>query len=226
LPPCRPIRIPTVGSGMRWSRTSAARRACDFLMTITTEEGGVPSVLPSAQRYPHAPWWNTGEAPPASLNPTAAIAGLLHKNSIRHPWLERATDYCWRKIPGSQPDEMHEMGVVLTFLRYAPDRDRAEAEWERLGQHLLSSGLVAEVQAAGYARKPLDWAPTPDHPLRRLFSEALIQANVDVLIAEQGEDGGWGITWDPISPGCDLEWRGWLTRSALLTLRANGRMPA
>src|SRR4051794_808583 len=93
------------------------RRACDFLMTITSAEGGVPSVLPSAQRYPHAPWWNAGEEPPASLNPTAAIAGLLHKNSIQHPWLERATDYCWRKIPGSQPDEMHEMGVILAFLR-------------------------------------------------------------------------------------------------------------
>lgn len=202
------------------------RRACDFLMTITTEEGGVPFVLSSAQRYPHAPWWNAGEEPPAALNPTAGIAGLLHKNRIQHPWLERATDYCWRKILGSQSDEVHELGVVLTFLRYAPDRDRADAELERLGQHLLASGLVADAQAAGYVRKPLDWAPTPDHPLRGLFSEEQIQVNLDALIAGQREDGGWGITWEPISPGCELEWRGWVTRNALLTLRANGRLSA
>src|SRR5512143_2955243 len=66
------------------------RRACDFLTTITTAEGGVPFVLPTARKYPHAPWWNTDDDPPASLNPTAAIAGLLHKHGFRHPWLDRA----------------------------------------------------------------------------------------------------------------------------------------
>jgi hypothetical protein len=200
------------------------RRACDFLMSITTEEGGVPFVLPTAHRYPRAPWWNTEDAPPASLNPTAGIAGLLHKSGIRHPWLERATEYCWRTISGSQPDEMHEMGVVLTFLQHAPDRERAGRELQRLSQHLLASGLVADVQDAGYVRKPLDWAPTPDHPLRSLFSDAVIQANLDEIIASQREDGGWGITWEAVSPSCEWEWRGWVTRSALLTLRANGRL--
>src|SRR5262249_1264742 len=54
-----------------------AGRACEYLVTITTEEGGVPFVLPSAHAYPRAPWWNSDDPPIASLNPTAAIAGLL-----------------------------------------------------------------------------------------------------------------------------------------------------
>jgi hypothetical protein len=200
------------------------RRACDFLTTITAAEGGVPFVLPTVRAYPHAPWWNTDDNPPASLNPTAAIAGLLHKLGVDHPWLEAATAYCWEKIATLQASEMHELGVAITFLRYAPDRQRAERELGRLGQLLLASGLVADVASTDYVRKPLDWAPTPDHPLRPLFDDATIQSNLDTLIAGQQQDGGWQITWPPISSSCELEWRGWVTLAALQTLRANGRL--
>jgi len=201
-----------------------ARSVCDFLTTITTAEGGVPFVLPTARNYPHAPWWNTDDDPPASLNPTAAIVGLLQKLGVDHPWLKGATAYCWERIAALQPAEMHEMCVVITFLRDSPERRRAKRELERLGQQLLASGLVADITATDYVRKPLDWAPTPDHPLRGLFDQASIEANLDVLIGGQQEDGGWPITWPPLSLGCELEWRGWVTLAALQTLRANGRL--
>lgn len=199
-------------------------RACDFLASITTAEGGVPFVLPTARRYPHAPWWETGDNPPAALNPTAALAGLLHKIGFAHPWLAPATAFCWDRIAALHPREMHDMGVAITFLRYVPERARAERELKRLGEELRDSELVAAIDSTDYVRKPLDWAPTPDHPLRHLFDEATIQANLDVLLAGQQADGGWTITWPPISPGCELEWRGWVTLGALQTLRANGRM--
>ena len=198
--------------------------ACDFLAAITTAEGGVPFVLPTARTYPHAPWWDTHDDPPASLNPTAALVGLLYKLGFEHPWLKGATAYCWEKIAALQVGEMHEMGTAIAFLRYIPDRQRADRELERFGQQLLGSGLVADINATDYVRKPLDWAPTPEHPLRGLFDEATIQANLDVLRAGQQEDGGWSITWSPLSAGCELEWRGWVTLNALLTLRANGRL--
>lgn len=198
------------------------QRICNFLLSITTEEGGVPFVLPSVRQYPHAPWWNTEDNPPASLNPTAIICGLLHKHKIRHAWLERATAYCWEKIPGVLPNDPHEMGCVLAFLRYVPQREQAEKEMKRLSEHLLSSGLVAEAGTTGYVRKALDWAPFPDDPLRVYFSEHEIRANIEEIVAGQKQDGGWGITWTPVSPGCEMEWRGWITVGALLTLRANG----
>ncbi len=142
------------------SDAEIVRGVCDFLTTITTVEGGVPFVLPTARTYPHAPWWNTDDDPPASLNPTAAIVGLLHKLGVDHSWMKGATAYCWGRIATLQPSEMHEMGVVITFLRYIPERQRAERELERLGQQLLGSGLVADISATDYVRKPLDWAPT------------------------------------------------------------------
>lgn len=201
-----------------------AQRACDYLMTITTPEGGVPWLLPSAHRYPRAPWWNAADDLPASLNPTAAIAGVLHKNEVRHAWLAPATAYCWSQIEDLQAEEMHEMGAALAFLYHAPDRERAERELARLVGAMFSAGLVADARAAGYVRKSLDWAPTPDHPLREYFREADIAANLDALIAEQRSDGGWNITWRAVSPSCELEWRGWVTLGALLALRANGRI--
>src|SRR5690606_5903925 len=109
--------------------------------------------LLTVNAYPHAPWWTTGENPPASLNPTAAIAGLLHKNGIAHPWLDRATEFCWARIDGQSSNEPHEMACIVTFLRHAPPRPRAETELQRIGQHLLASGLVADVQSEGYVRK-------------------------------------------------------------------------
>ena len=95
------------------------QRICDYLTTITTSEGGVPSLLPSAHGYPRAPWWHSEDHPPDALNPTAALAGLLHKNDSQHLWLEEATAYCWSKITDLKPTEMHEMATVLTFLYHA-----------------------------------------------------------------------------------------------------------
>lgn len=200
------------------------QRVCDYLLTITTPEGGVPWLLPTALSYPRAPWWQTDDQPPASLNPTAAIAGLLHKHHVDHAWLEPATAYCWSKIVELQPTEMHEMGVVFTFLAHVPDRQRAAQTVERLANALLASGLVADAQATGYVRKPLDWAPTPTHPLRSYFTKQQMAANLDSVIAAQQPDGGWTIAWPPLSPACEQEWRGWVTLSTLRQLQANGRL--
>ena len=201
-----------------------AQPICDYLLTITTAEGGVPWLLPSALAYPHAPWWTTPDPAPAALNPTAAIAAVLHKNMLQHPWLERATAFCWAQLAERELTEMHELGVVLQFLYYVPDRERAEPELARLAKHLVASGLLADVQAEGYVRKPLDWAPTPDHPLRPFVEPEQIEAHLDLIAMEQQADGGWPITWEALSPGCELEWRGWKTLDMLLILRANGRL--
>ncbi len=200
------------------------RRTCDYLLTITTEEGGVPWLLPSAMNYPRAPWWQTEENPPAAINPTAAIAGLLHKNSVQHPWLEPATAFCWREIEAFNTTEMHDVGAIITFLQHAPDRERAEAALDQLVAKMKTAGLIADVGSTEYVRRPLDWAPTPDHPLRKYFDHSVIEANLDAVLAEQGDDGGWDIAWPPLSPACRLEWRGWVTVSKLRMLRANERL--
>jgi hypothetical protein len=206
-------------------RDPLIERVVGFLEGITTPEGGIPFVLPTVRAYPRAPWWETEDNPPASANPTAAIVGLLRKHGIRHPWVDRASDYCWRAIAEGASTEVHELAAIATFLENAPDRPRAEKEFDRIAERLFAAGLVElDPNATGYVKKPLDWAPTPASWYHHLFDDQVIAANLDALIARQQPDGGWTISWPPLSPLVELEWRGFVTVEALKTLKAYGRL--
>jgi hypothetical protein len=203
---------------------AVALRVCDFLQTITTPEGGVPFVFSTVRDAPHAPWWNTEEEnPPASINPTASIAGLLHKNNIHHPWLDQATSYCWQQIENLQFTFGHDFLCAMQFLEHVPDRARAERAFERLSVQLLESNQVAyDPQASGYVYMPLFFAPSPQSLCRRIFDAATIQAHLEALAQKQQQDGGWPISWPPVTPACELEYRGVVTINALKTLKAYG----
>ena len=209
-------------------RDPMVTQACDYLLSITTAEGGVPYALPSVRDYPRAPWWEAeGEPPPASLNPTAAIAALLHKHHIEHPWLPTATDYCWRKLDAmddSSAYEAYEMRAILPFLDFVSDRQRAEQVFERIGPKILERKLVALAPTVEEdSHSPLKFASNPNSLARRLFSDTAIEAHLDALASAQLEDGGWTINWLAWNPAGVFEWRGILTIEALVTLRAYGR---
>jgi len=202
-------------------------RACEYLAAITTAEGGVPFVLPGPAAHPHAPWWEAGDAPPASLNPTAAIAGILHRNHARHPWLDGATAFCWERLERLERSDAYEMRTVVTFLEHVPDRARAEAAFARVAPMILDQGMVAlDPATEGETHSPLDFAPAPDTLARRLFPRDVIDAHLDALVAGQGEDGGWTVNFPAWTPAAGLEWRGWTTIESLERLRANGRWAA
>ena len=204
-----------------------AGRVCDYLMSISTSEGGVPFVLPSVASAPRAPWWNTDPNPPANLNPTASIAGYLHKAHFQHPWLDRATEFCWACVERVNATDPHELLCALGFLRSVPDRVRAEREMHRLRELMPHSGVVTlDPHADGYVFGPLDFAPTPKDPLCELFSAQLIADHLDALCERQQVDGGWPITWQAVSPGCEMEYRGIKTIEALKVLKAYGRLGA
>jgi hypothetical protein len=197
--------------------------ACDWLASVSTEEGGVPFVLETVGDGPHAPWWEpTGKA---YINPTAGISGLLYKRRIEHQWLEGATAFCWnaldRDFDSIGPDDAVS---ILRFLEHVPDRDRAEAVFERLGRRIVGELAALDPAASGYVKSPLDYAPHPDRLGRRLFDDATIDAHLDALAAKQEEDGGWPITWEPPSAAAVREWRGVWTVKTLTRLDDYGRL--
>jgi hypothetical protein len=196
-------------------------RACDYLQTITTPEGGVPFAVKGVETAPRTPWWEASDPPQAAINPTGRLAGLLLKHGIHHPWLERASAFLRPAIEASTSCHFHDVIEIVPFLQYAPDRAWAEAQMEALRTRLAQSDDVAlDPAAQGYAQFPIDFAPSPDHPLRGLFSQELIDLHLKALAARQQPDGGWPVTWQPVGPGAEMEWRGWATLMALRTLKA------
>lgn len=199
-------------------------QACDFLATITTPEGGLPFATPDVRNYPRAPWWDVPDNPPADINPTGRIAGLLLKHGVEHPWLVRAVAYCWTAIEASNSHQYHDVIEMVAFLEHAPDRPRAERELRRVITRVVGSpGAIAlDPGAEGYVKKPLDWAPVPHGTFSPLFGRDVIATHLAALAARQQPDGGWPINWEPVSPGVTLEWRGVYTIDALRTLQAYG----
>lgn len=194
---------------------------CDALPALCNADGGLPFSHPTVESAAHAPWWGCPEAQPSALNPTASVAGLLHKHGADHPWLTTATQFCWKKLEHRDEIEMHSLRAILTFLADVPDRETAAATLEALAPVIRAE--TAQAGEEGYHFGPLDFAPAPGWIADQLFSPDDIAADLDRLAARQQPDGGWSIPWPSLSPGVELESRGKVTLNALLCLRAYGR---
>jgi hypothetical protein len=200
------------------------RAACDWLGTVATPDGAVPLSFPVMEAYPRAEHWSEWTYTP-DLNPTAGLAGLLHRMEVDHPWLTRATDWCWSALEGGFPEDAHAMSEVLVFLAHVPDRARAESLTPRIGEWLPKLRLYrADPTDPAYGVTPLHFAPAPDSPWRNLFSDEVIEGHLDRLSRDQEADGGWAITWEPPGTASTLEWRGIETLRALRVLSAYGRL--
>ncbi|GAA2317816.1 hypothetical protein GCM10010149_82770 [Nonomuraea roseoviolacea subsp. roseoviolacea] len=197
-------------------------RACDYLLSVTTRDGGVPFVLPSVRGTARAPWWETDDDPPGNLVPTASIAALLHRHRAVHPWLERATAFCWTRIAAVERTTPYEARAIVAFLEEAPDRERAEAEFARLREAVLDT-VALDPDTPGDAHFPLDFAPAPSR--LPLFEADLLDRHLDALAAAQSPEGGWGGNWLMWTPLVEHEWGGYVTVERLKTLRAYGRLP-
>lgn len=199
-------------------------RACDWLATVAAPDGAVPLALPVMEAYPRAEHWSDWTYTPG-LNPTAGLAGLLHQMGSDHPWLTRATDWCWSALEHGFPGDAHAMSETLVFLEHVPDRDRAERLAQGVGEWLPKlSHYRADPADPSYGVTPLHLAPTPGSRWRRLFADDVIEGHLDRLAGDQQPDGGWAITWEPPGVASTLEYRGIETLRALRVLTAYQRI--
>ncbi len=206
-PPSRPV--PSTGCRPSPTLTAASRSSCR-----------------PPRSWPHAPWWAPTDDPPSSLLMTAGTVAAAYRLKLDgHPWLKPATDYVWNALADLKLSDAYSFRYAVHFLDAVPDRTRAEAELAALRERMPSDGILkVEVGVEGEVLSAIEVAPRPDHAGRALFPDALIEAQLDDLAAEQRDDGGWDFTWAAWNPAVAFEWRGMVTLNALTTLRAYGRL--
>ncbi|WP_426561157.1 hypothetical protein ACPPVT_13775 [Angustibacter sp. McL0619] len=198
--------------------------ARDWLDSVAEIDGAVPLAFPVIEQYPRADHWTDWTYAPG-LNPTAGLAGRLHRLGVTHGWLDRATDWCWQQLESVFDEDAHALGEVLLFLAHVPDQARAQRVSEQVPAWLAQARWYREDAAdSEYGVTPLHLAPAPTSRWRSLFDDRTVEGHLDRLARDQQEDGGWPITWEPPSVASAQEWRGIETLRALRTLEVYGRI--
>jgi hypothetical protein len=211
--------------------TPRAVEVCDWLAGVALPDGGVPFAVPVADPAGCAPFWVQADPRASSLQSTAFVAGVAHRVAARDPgvaghhWLAAATRYCFDVIAGL---DAAPHAIALSFavgLLDAAYETHAEAAplLEKLAAFIPADGLVPVGGGSdGETMRPLHFAPLPDRPARRLFTDDVIEADLRRFAAAQQEDGGWRVDFGSFSPAAELEWRGYETVRAVSLLRTNG----
>lgn len=203
-------------------------RVMPYLVSITTESGGLPWMLNPISDYPRAFHFNIVDELPA-IHPTAPILGLLIKHGIEHPWMNMAEEFCWDGITAST-EALCSACILrhILFLEQRMDDPRAKVEITKIKKRILEPGIISydpnqENIGLHGSPSPLNYVPTPYSILRSEFTDEQIERDLDRLIVQQQEDGRWATSYG-VSPGTRLEWDGMHTLNNLKILKAYGRI--
>lgn len=198
-----------------------ATQVCDYLARVANDACELPHFVEGALDYPAASHWQEGHGHEPSIDNVYSVAAALHWHGAEHPWLDKATNACLERLSDQPSDDAHTLQAVAAFLMETDQGERLEA----LAAPIRNANYyVEETPVTRYGLTPLHFAPSPASPLRRFFSDELIEAHLDDLVARQRADGGWPITFEPPSEAAHLEWRGRWTVEALLKLSAYDRI--
>jgi hypothetical protein len=160
---------------------------CDWLASVSLPDGGLPFALPVTNPAGCAPFWAQADPTVSSLQITAVVAATAHRVAdhdpavAAYPWLAQATRYCLAAIQAlrAMPQAI-ELAFAIQLLDAAHDtHPQAATLLDRLRAYIPASGLVhVQEGLEEEMMRPLDFAPTPDRPVRALFTPETIAAEL------------------------------------------------
>lgn len=202
----------------------------EWLAEVSLDDGGLPFALPIAEPAACAPFWAEADPTESSLQITAAVAAQAHRaarwdDTIRsHPWLDRATGYCFEQIRRiEEPPFAYVLSFSLQLLDITAGTDpEAQELLEHLMQFVPSDGALPVV--GGAPGETVHVSSEPGLPLFELLDPRAIDDGLDRLESAQLPDGGWPVDFTSYSKAAALEWRGYTTANAVAALLLNGRL--
>ncbi len=165
-------------------------------------------------QHPLAPWFQGWEWP--NLNPSCTIAGLLKQLGLGSPELHARVEQLFERLARVEDLTSDEFYTVRPYAYYF------RPEWPHPQRDLYSSGVLWWlIRQAGNAELDgnhfFQYAPSPNTYTARMLPKDILNRRLEMLTAEQQEDGGWPTPYNP-------NWRGWVTVQNLLVLRAFGKI--
>ncbi len=195
-------------------------------------------VPPEVEGAPHAPWWDQDGLEERFrhfvLNPKADLLAQLYAlGAIDDGWLDGLADDVVRevanRVAAGESLEMHELigTVALVDAPHLPVMARRHL-YDLLAP-LLDAAVERDAEAWGdYTLRPLAVVRRPGSAFASVLAE-LVEAELDFLVAEQADDGGWWPTWswdrdEHVWEQQRAMWAAVLTLDALQRLEAFGRL--
>ena len=202
-----------------------------LLESLDSHKGYWRVIPPSAENYPHAPWWNQvgreQEFASFSLNPTTELLGYLldYAGDAHRDILSLVSDRVISHLSAMEKIEMHELLCCFRLLhtKYLPVEIDIPVRHKLL--QLIDQTLTDDpAQWKEYNLRPLQVVDDPESPFMA-GREKPVAANLDYEISSQNRDGSWTPTWtwgnafpnDWIIAA--REWSGILTLEKLLLLK-------
>ncbi len=217
-PQSNPFAIELALIVMKWAGVPGSHPVLQKTVAFledTQGEDGTWQFTPEIYQHELAPWFKAWEWP--NLNPSCPIAGLLKQLGVGSDRLHQRVQVLFDRqanfidLTGNQ---FYQAKPYADYFQTEWDFPQAEfyrmgVVWWLLRQHVIAT----EIDATHW----MQLAPAPNSAVTSRLPEPVLQAEIDRLIADQSEDGGWPTPYSP-------RWRGWITINNLLTLKAYGRI--
>lgn len=189
-------------------------RAVAHLEQTQGEDGGW-RFTPAIYEHPLAPWFQGWQWP--NLNPACTLAGLLRELGLGSQRLHEAVEGLFaarQRVADLAGDDFYAARPYASY--FLP-------EWEHPRRELYRGGLLWWLIRGHVNGTIVDgghffaYVRSPHTYTGRHLPADIIAAQLERLLAEQAEDGGWPSPYA-------AHWRAPITVGNLITLRAFGRI--
>ncbi len=189
-------------------------RAVAYLEETQDEDGGW-HFSEGVYRHELAPWFRAWAWP--NLNPACTLGGLLRELGLGSERLHGRVAVLFQRL--ARPEDL----AGDDFYGVRPYAYYFLPEWEHPRRELYLSGvlwwLVRGHVAGTIADSPhfFEYVRGPHTYTGRRLPPRVLAERLDLLAAEQADDGGWPTPYNEA-------WRGWVTVQSLLVLHRFGRL--